>query len=239
MKLLIDDVRLNLLLEQKKSFIGKKVAWDSILSAASFLISVIFATYNDIWAIPGWIFKIIFLVIGCFFTVMAIIDVVKSKKNSYNYEDLFKDINTLNEITHDHSIVAIRDSFNQYPNRFLVYDDPKWECKLFINYRDNVNNGAHIIDHFSRQMKIAPSGLSVEYVSQLISEKISARDNKNKVYRHNLFCMSVEEFPEYMKQDTFECEGVTYHWNTIAELEDDQAAMEKNSDIIRFVKDKI
>lgn len=36
MKILIDDVKLNLLLETKKSFIGKNVAWDSFLSAFHF-----------------------------------------------------------------------------------------------------------------------------------------------------------------------------------------------------------
>ena len=93
MKILIDDVKLNLLLEQKKSFIGKKVAWDSILSASSFLLSAIFASYGDIWIIPGLAFKIVFLLIGCIFTAKAILDVLKSSKNSYSYQDLLKDIN--------------------------------------------------------------------------------------------------------------------------------------------------
>lgn len=31
MKILIDDVKLNLLLEQKKQFIGKTIVWDSVL----------------------------------------------------------------------------------------------------------------------------------------------------------------------------------------------------------------
>ena len=126
MKMLIDDVKLNLLLEKKKQFIGKKVTWDSILSASSFLLSVLFASYNDIWIIKGFWMKIFFMLIGCIFTLKAIFDVWKSSKNSYSYEDLLKDINTLNEITHDHSIVAIRDLFNEYSNRFLVYDDHLW-----------------------------------------------------------------------------------------------------------------
>lgn len=90
MKLLIDEVKLNLLLEQKKNFIGKKVVWDSALSAVSFLVSVFLANYNDILEIPGVVFKTVFLLIGCFFTVKAIIDVVRSVKNSYCYEDLLK-----------------------------------------------------------------------------------------------------------------------------------------------------
>lgn len=239
MKILIDDVKLNLLLEQKKSFIGKKVAWDSILSAGSFLLSAIFASYGDIWIIPGLAFKIVFLLIGCIFTAKAILDVLKSSKNSYSYQDLLKDINTLNEITHNHSIVAIRNSFNEYPNKFLVYDDPNWKCKLFINYKDNVNNESFIKDHIFRELKVDISKIKISYISQIIGEKVSGRDNKTKVYCHKLFLATIEEFPEFMKDDTFECDGRTYHWQTILELENDPTAMEKNSDIIRFVKENI
>ena len=59
MKILIDKVKLNLLLEQKKNYIGKKVTWDSIMSAISFLASAIFASYKDIWGIPmGIVFTV-------------------------------------------------------------------------------------------------------------------------------------------------------------------------------------
>ena len=237
MKLVIDDVKLNLLLEQKKKFIGKKVVWDSILSAVSFLISVILADYNVLFGTSGIAFKVFFLFVGCSFTAKAVYDTIKSIRNSYSYEDLLKDINALNEVTHNHSIVAVRDTFNEFANRFLVYDDAQWGCLLFINYRDNVNNGEHIKEHFSREMKIAPSMISVLSGTQLISEKVSGRDGKNKVYRHNLFLLTVSEFPEYMKNDTFECNGKTFHWMSIDKLENDKSAMEKNADIIRFVKD--
>lgn len=239
MKILIDDVKLNLLLEQKKKFIGKKVAWDNILSAGSFVISALFASYEDLWGIPGIVFKILFLSIGCFFTGKAIIDVCKSSKNSYNYEDLLKDINTLNEITHNHSIVAIRDTFNDFPNRFLVYDDPKWKCKLFINYKDNVNNDSFIKDHISRELKVDVSKIKVRYISQLISEKVSGSDNLKKVYCHKLFSTTIDAFPDFMKHNSFECDGKVYHWMSIVELENDEVAMQKNSDIIAFIKDNI
>ena len=203
MKILIDDGKLNLLLEAKKSFIGKRVAWDSILSAVSFLISVVFASYNDIWIIPAKLFKIIFLIAGLFFTIKVFIDIYKSKKNNYSYEDLLQDINKLNEITHNYSIIAI----NKYPNKYLVYYDNRWECKLFLNYKDNINNADFIKDHLSRELKIEKSNMKIDYVSQLISEKISGSD------------------------------GRTYFWNSIIDLENDSSAMEKNSDIIKFVKD--
>lgn len=239
MKLLIDDVRLNLLLEQKKNFIGKKVAWDSILSACSFLISVIFASYKEVCNIPGVVFKIVFMIAGIAFSIIAVCDVYKSIKNSYSYEDLLRDINTLNEITHNHSIIAIRDSFKEYSNKFLVYDDLKWNCCLFINYRDNVNNESFIKDHLSRELKVDVSKIKVTYISQNISEKVSGRDNKKKVYCHKLFLVTIEAFPQSMKEDSFECDGRTYHWRSIVELESDDVAMEKNSDIIGFVKENI
>lgn len=239
MKILIDDVKLNLLLERKKNFIGKKVAWDSVLSACSFLISAFFASYSSIWIIPGLAFKIVFMLAGIAFTVKAVLDVFNSLKNSYSYGDLLKDINTLNEITHNHSIVAIRDSFNEYPNRFLVYDDPQWECKLFINYKDNVNNESFIKDHIFRELKVDVSKIKINYISQIISEKVSGRDNQKKVYCHKLFLTTIEEFPEYMKNDTFECDGRTYYWKSIVALENDEVAMAKNSDIIRFIKENV
>lgn len=167
------------------------------------------------------------MIVGVTFTIKAVVDICKSKKNSYTYDDLLKDINTLNEITHNHSIVVIRDSFNEYPNRFLVYYDPQWKCKLFINYKDNVNNESYIKDHLFRELKVDKSAIKVDYVSQNISEKISRRDNQKKVYCHKLFLATIENFPEDMKQDTFICDGRTYHWESIIQLEKDNAAMEK------------
>ena len=110
MKILIDDIKLHLLLEQKKGYIGRKITWDSILSAISFLISTLFASYSTVWIIPGLAFKIVFVLLGIIFAGKAVFDVWKDKKHNYTYEDLLRDINTLNEITHNHSIIAIRDS---------------------------------------------------------------------------------------------------------------------------------
>lgn len=89
MKILIDEVKLNLLLEQKKNFIGKTVTWDSAISAISFVISVIFASYKKVWIISGTVFKTIFLLIGIAFSIKVFYDILKSKKNSYNNTQSF------------------------------------------------------------------------------------------------------------------------------------------------------
>ena len=91
-------------MEKKKQFIGKNVVWDSSLSAISFLLSVILATYEDFFGIPGIVLKTLFVILGLFFTGKSIVDILSSKKNNYTYEDLLSDINKLNEIAHNHSI---------------------------------------------------------------------------------------------------------------------------------------
>ena len=237
MKLLIDDVKLNLLLEQKKQFIGRKVAWDSILSAVSFLISVFLASYGDFLGISGTVFKTLFVVLGIGFTVKAIVDIVKSVRNNYCFEDLLKDINKLNEIAHSHSIVVIKDSFQKYPNRYLVYEDKRWGCEFFVNYKENPNNENFIKDHISCELKIDPMHIQLSFVAQKIHEKYSESAKENKVYSHKFYLASITEFPEFMKKDSFDCDGKTYYWRSIADLEQDKNVQKKNLDILNYVKE--
>ena len=42
-------------------------------------------------------------------------------------------IEKLNIIQHNHSLVAIKDTFSVESKRYLTYYDEKWECKLFLN----------------------------------------------------------------------------------------------------------
>ena len=76
MKILISREQLELLLEKKRDFIGKKITIDTIIAGISFLISVWTATYETIWIIPGIIFKTIFCVIGIVYMINVM---VKSK----------------------------------------------------------------------------------------------------------------------------------------------------------------
>ena len=66
-------------------------------------------------------------------------------RDKYNHEILMNDIRELNLIQHNHSLIAIRDTFEK-ENRFLVYYDERWDCKLFLNYKtvDQNNEGKNI-----------------------------------------------------------------------------------------------
>lgn len=236
MQLLIDEIKLSLLLEKKKQYIGRTVTIDNIISSISFLLSVIFASYRDLWGIPGIIFKYFFIGLGIIFNVKFIYDIYKSKKNNYTYEDLLNDINKLNEITHNHSIVIIKDTYRKHPNKILVYDDKRWQCKLFLNYKDNENNESFICEHISSELKINVDQIELRFVTKEIHQKYSVSAGMNKLYSHKFYLAIIKEFPKYMKSSSFEKEGRRYYWKSISELEDDKNTMNKNADIINYVK---
>lgn len=237
MKILIDDLKLSLLLETKKQFIGKKVAWDSILSAFSFLISVLLASYSDFFGIPGLVFKTLFVFLGVCFSIKSVYDIIKSQKNNYSFEDLLVDINKLNEITHNHSIVVIKDTFDKFPNRYLVYEDQRWDCNFFLNYKENPNNEDFILNHLSNELKIQKKDIELVFVAQKLHEKYSESAKENKMYSHKFYSATVKEFPQEMQNDSFEIDGRIYHWKNIPELEQDPNVQEKNLDVLNYVKE--
>lgn len=234
--ILLDETKLNLLLEQKKQFIGKAVMWDSLLSALSFLVSVILASYHDILGVPGSWFKCIFVIIGLFFTVKSIHDIFCSLKNTYTASDLFHDINKLNQITHNHSIIAIKDTFSEYPNRFLLYFDSRWSCDLFLNFKENINNENFIATSVSNKLKINRSDISVDYIAQKIHEKYSVSHKEKRVYCHRLYLVSINNFSPELRKKSFEIDGTMYSWMSISEMEMDDHIMDVNEDIVQFVK---
>lgn len=175
MQILIDNVKLNLLLDKKKQFIGKTVA--------------------------------------------------------------LNDINKLNEISHNHSIIVIKDTFNEFSNRFLVYNDTKWDCKFFLNYKENNNNESYIKEHLSNELNIPGDCINLKYVTSKIHEKYSESDKMNKIYSHKFYLADIVDFSEILKKDVFEIDGRTYYWMSMSELESDQNVLKKNSDIVSYVKE--
>ena len=237
MKTLVDDTKLTLLLEKKRNYIGNDVAIDSVISAVSFLASSIFADYKDYLGISGIFYKAICIILGIYFTGKIMYKVRQAKHNHYSHEDLFKDIKKLNEIAHQHSIVIIKDTFKPYSNRFLVYDDVRWGCKLFLNFKTNENNEDFIKSHLSSELKIPKGTIALRYVTSDLREKYSVSAKKNKVYDHKFYLARVEKFNQRMENDEFEIDSKRYYWKTLDQLEQDKNVIEKNQDILNVVKE--
>lgn len=69
--------------------------------------------------------------------------------------------------------------------------------------------------------------------------KYSVSDGRYKIYNHKLYKLLLTDPPESMRDDIFEIDGTKYLWMLFEELEVDLNTMQKNDDVIAFVKSKI
>lgn len=227
----LNKKELELLLESKKEYIGNKVLFDGILSGASFVLSALLGSYGETFGDGGIYAKIVFVAVGFFFSVKAICDTIKSVKNKYSYEDLMKDIGKLNKIEHSHYIIAIKNTFDKFPNKYLLYYDSRWDCKLFLNYSEN----ADIIECLSNDLKIGSDNINIEYKAEETHNKFSESHKEYRLYHHTLLNAEIDIPKEYQK-DTFTVDGKTYYWLSIADMEKDKRIQQVNSDVVNFVK---
>lgn len=240
MRLLIDNKDLELLLEKKRDFIGKKVTVDTIVAGVSFLLSVFTANYEKIWEIPGIVLKTIFCMIGIVYCVKILYDVIDVYNNKYTHENLRKDIEKLDLIQHNHSLVLIRNTFDAEIKKFLVYYDENWDCKLFLNYKTvEKNNEAIIVDNIAADLGIDKIMVHCNYISSRVHEKYSVSHQENRVYNHRLYEAHISSFPDRMKKDNFIHNNKHYYWMTMEEMEKDENIIKKNVDVLDFVKEYI
>lgn len=240
MRLLIDKTDLELLLEKKREYIGNKVTIDTIIAGISFLLSVFTATYEDILGIPGIVLKTVFCIIGIGYVIKILHDIVIMCKDRYDHNTLANDIISLNKIQHNHSLVAIKDTYDTEAQRFLVYDDERWDCKLFPNYKTSeYDNEASVVEHISADLNIAKRNISCRYITSKVQEKYSVSHNENRIYNHRLYEVNIQKFPEIMKKDDFVMGGKHYYWMKVQEMEKDTRIMKVNMDVVDFIKENL
>lgn len=132
---------------------------------------------------------------------------------------------------HEFSLLVIVNPTGKY---LQVYDD-RWKCWLFPYYRTEDPNKENIDKHASELLKM---NVKTSYVTYAPHCKYSESDKVYKQYKHTLYRFSLNDVPEYMRGDVFELENKNYSWKSIEELEADSNVMDKNDDIIAFVKTK-
>ena len=81
--------------------------------------------------------------------------------------------------------------------------------------------------------------VTTEYVAHAKHYKYSGSDGRYKIYNHKLYKLLLTDPPESMRDDIFEIDGTKYLWMLFEELEVDLNTMQKNDDVIAFVKSKI
>lgn len=163
-----------------------------------------------------------------------------AKRNDYSAEVLKEEINDLNRMEHPFSIMGIRDSYNEYANRFLLYYDTRWKCYLFPNGKsseDEEKNEQYLKRDISNSLKISPEAVRIERIGERIHQKYSVSDQIMKLYHHTFYELHVAEFPEEARKTEFVIDGKSFRWMSIAEMEKDKRIQEVNRDIVEIVKE--
>lgn len=87
---------------------------------------------------------------------------------------------------HNYSLIIIK-----YKNKYLLYDDQRWKCKLFINYKTvNKDNEQHLINFISKDLEINTSLISRKYITSKIQRKYSISHNEYRTYNHSLYLIT-------------------------------------------------
>ncbi len=238
----IEYNKLKLILTEHKEDIGKSKinGIDKIITSIAFAIPMALSDFSK-WKTVGMVVQIILVLFGITLFVYGIYEIIRTNKYPFNKDILFDEIEEANLMKeHPHSIALIKDTFNTNSNRFLVYYDSRWDCRLFLNYvtiTDDLNNDeSNITRHLQMELKVPEETIEGVFEFEKVHEKYSPTANENKCYRHRFYRFILNEFSDTIKQDSFEIDGKKFYWMSIAEMEADNKIMSKNSDIVSFVK---
>lgn len=228
-KLIIDEADLGRVLKAKSMYIG-----GSFVSAISLLVGGI----HELNEYPGssWISWCL-VGLGGLMIVVAGWEVFKSVM--YNHKKLGKEIIDLDQTAHHHSIIAIKDTFEVYPNRFLVYQDEAWHCRFFLNYPTQVEemrNQDFIAQKISGALKVPMGDIILTRKAQVMQQKYSERHKEMRVYDHVFYEAKISHFPKTLQESSFTIDGVTYYWMTLEEMKLDADIQEKNLDVVKEVE---
>ena len=147
-----------------------------------------------------------------------------SKHDFSKIMQLVSEINSMK--FHEFSLLAIRNNKNQY---LQIYDE-RWQCWLFPYIRSTDDNKSNV-DAFAGNL--LGTDVDMSYVATAKHCKYSVSDKVYKIYNHKLYKLLVDtELPKLAEDDS------KYRWMSIDELEADESIIEKNDDIIAFVKTK-
>lgn len=135
------------------------------------------------------------------------------------------------DITHEFSLIAVKNHAGKYLQKF----DERWKCWLFPYIRSTDNNKLNVDKYVS---ELFSKEISSTYITCEKHCKYSVSDDAYKIYNHKLYMVLIDTVPYDIKEDEFCIAESHYRWMSIEEMEQDETIMEKNDDIVAFVKTK-
>lgn len=142
----------------------------------------------------------------------------------------------MNKTEREYSIVAIRDTFRESPDRFLVYYDEGWKCWFFPNYpTKEKENEKQIAEKLGKELEIENCVTFIRK-GDWTNEKYSTEHEERRTYHHTLYEVVIYNISKDEQCDTFVKNGKQYRWMTLDEMAQDADIQEKNMDVVEKIK---
>lgn len=235
----MSEDRLQLILERHKDQIGNASYRSDIITGVTFIVSTLAATYSGFWIISGAYLKAIILLVAISLTAWGVLREINNRSQKFDNNKLFEGMKANNEIEHPFSIVAIKDTFRDYPNKYLLYYDNRWNCWFFMNFKtkdDPEANISSIKQGISSKLKVDANDIELNHKAEEMHHKHSVSDDEDKWYHHKLYSCELANFRSELEKDDFSIDDVKYKWMTIAEMEKNPSIKKHNMDVVQFVK---
>lgn len=223
-EIIINEADLRRLLEMRKSLIGNPASalWTEILGFAGISISI--------WQIEAEFFRYVLGAVAAFVAWR----IYKMVIDRYSAGTLETEIKALDKVRHRHALIAIKDTFNPFPNRYLTYYDEAWDCPFLLNYKSAEE---HVLRRgISQELKIPENEIKLERVGVESYRKFSEEAKREKWYEHTLYQAEISDFPALLRQEAFEIDGRHYEWLTIYRMKIHPRVIKANMDVVHMIE---
>ncbi len=240
MRYQIEEKDLDALLARRSSYIGsEKIHSIDLINGCIVTITAVVSDYFPSYMPINIAIKTGLFIFGAASILAELKGLWLNKSHNYSVDQMKREIEELNKVQKNYSIVAVKDSFCAHPNRFLQYYDEGWKCWFFLNYPTmNSENEEHITERLRNELGL-DSGIALTFKGSWSDDKYSTEHNKWHTYNHELYEAKVQIFPEMEKNDEFFIGGKRYRWMTLAEMAQNPEIQKHNMDVVTRVKEHI
>lgn len=237
MVLRIDEAELQAKLFEHKELIGLGPVSNGIVNivAGIFYIPTALTSFSDFWL------RTLFTLVGLFFLIFGIVTTIYAATRRYDAKQLYEDITAMDRTERRSSIIALKNTGEEFPNRFLVYLDKGWNCVFFPNHKTiepASENARQLRQYLSSEFGVPEKDIDLEYVRNDESKKASTEhDGEIRYYIYSLYKATLKHIPASWQADQFQVGAKECRWMSLDDMLADPRINQINHDVIALVRD--
>lgn len=233
MIMLEENALLDLLHKRAHHIKTRAHSWETLLCFIGYVASVLLA---DIKTLPSKT-QLIIVIIGFLYLAVFIASLYGSH---YSVDAFYQDIVRAGE-DHNFSLILLKDRSGNFPNRYLMKKDKRWNCYLFpylrtLNEKDR--DYESVLHFLEDTLRISNHSYEFTETKEADFTKASVSSNMTKTYHHTFyqFLCDIASNPQLNKKNAIHIDGQTYKWLSIDDMKNDRRMMEYNRDNITYVE---